>query len=95
MGSISFDDDIYTLITPRYQCSSCNQIVGQLFIQCSCGKLIIQRGQKKGFYPVRDVSVWKSKNGKVLPQFVVDKYFNLCRETDESCTNTESGTRAS
>lgn len=94
MGSISFDDEIYILNTLRYQCLKCDQIVEKLFGSCKCGNLMIQRGQRKGFHTVRDVSVWKSKSGKVLPQFILDRHFNLRGESDESGTHTESGTRA-
>jgi len=75
MGTIYYNDDVYTLFKPRYQCLSCDQIVEQLFGTCKCGKVMIQRGNRKDMSDTRDVSIWKSKSGKILPQRELDRYY--------------------
>lgn len=75
MTSIYYNDEEYTLSKPRYQCLACNQVVEKLFSSCECGKVMIQRGQRKDMNDVRDVSVWKSKSGKMLSQIILDNRF--------------------
>jgi hypothetical protein len=65
-------NEVYTLVHPRYQCTACNDIVEKLFSKCRCGKVMIQRGQRKDKNEARDVSIWKSASGTVLLQKLVD-----------------------
>jgi hypothetical protein len=74
MTTIHYNDDEYTIFTPRYQCLTCNDIAEKLFSRCICGKVIIQRGVRKDMNDARDVSIWKSKNGKILPQHELDRH---------------------
>ena len=95
MTTIYYNDDTYFLRNPRYQCLTCNEIVERLFHVCSCGKVIIQRGQRKDMNDARDVSIWISKSGRILPQYVLDRKLGLRREADEASAYTESSTRTS
>jgi hypothetical protein len=68
-----YNNEEYTLVALRYQCINCNVIVDKLFSRCECGKISIQRGQRKDRNDARDVSIWKSKVGTTILQSVFDK----------------------
>ena len=75
MTTIHYNDDTYTLFKPRYQCLICNDVVEKLFSRCLCGKIIIQRGERKDMNDARDVSIWRSKSGRILPQHELDRWY--------------------
>lgn len=96
MGSyILFENEKYFMHRWRYQCFKCDSILETWNCCCKCGLIIIKNGQRTWPYiPVHDISIWKSQSGKVLHQSIVDQYF-LRRESDHSCTDTETCTGTS
>ena len=96
MSWINFNGKRYSPFNYRIQCLSCSSIVQGFDDSCNCGLILLKNGQRTWpCFPVRNVSIWKSSKGDVLPQHVLDHYFNLSRETNETRTYTETCTRAS
>ncbi len=96
MSWINFSGDKYHFSIYRIQCLNCSSIVQGFEDSCSCGMILLKNGQRTWpYFPVRDVSLWKTRQGKVLPQPILDHYFNLRRESNKTSTNTETSTRAS
>ncbi len=96
MAWINYNDERFTLAHWRIQCLKCEDILQTWDCSCSCGLIIVRNGQKTWpMFPTRDVSIWKSRKGTVLPQHILDKYFRLGRESNKTSTNTETGTSTS
>lgn len=96
MSWINFNGKQYSLSTYRIQCLNCSSIVQGFDDVCNCGLILLKNGQRTWpYFPVRNVSIWKTSKGNVLPQHVLDHYFNLSRKANKTSTNTETSTRAS
>lgn len=96
MAWISYNDEKYIMTLRKLQCLNCHSVIQGLDGVCSCSQVIVKNGQRTWpYFPVKDVSIWKSSNGNVLPQKILDYYFNLRRETNKTSTDTEPGTRTS
>ena len=96
MAWISYNDEKYIMVLRKLQCLNCGYEVQGLDGFCSCGCVIIRNGQLNWpYFPVKDVSIWKCNTGKVLPQEVLDHYFNLRREANKSGTDTKTSTSTS
>lgn len=90
MAWINYSNEKYFLKHWRNQCLKCDSVLETWDCVCSCGLVIIKNGQRTWpFFPTRDVSVWKSDSGNVLPQFVLDHYF-LSREANKTSANTKA-----
>lgn len=80
----------------RIQCLNCSYIVQGFEDVCYCSRVLLRNGQRTWpYFPIRDVSIWKTSTGKVLPQSIVDYYFNLSREPNKTSTNTKTRTLTS
>jgi hypothetical protein len=96
MAYILHNDEKYVMKKWRIQCLKCSDILQTWDCTCFCGLIFIENGQRKWpYFPVKDVSIWTTTTGKILPQPILDHYFNLSRETNKASTNTETSTRAS
>lgn len=96
MSWIKFNGHIYQFSTYRIQCLNCSSIVQGFDDNCNCGLVVLKNGQRTWpFFPVKNVSIWKTFKGDILPQYVLDHYYNLSRETDKTGTYTETSTCAS
>jgi hypothetical protein len=95
MGWITYNEEQYSMVEWRVQCLNCDSILQRWNGICSCGLVVVKDGNRVWPYPpVRDVSVWKSPTGRILPQRVLDSYY-LSRESDKTSTNTETSTSSS
>lgn len=96
MALIGYRNDIYKMYSYRLQCIHCRTVADTLLCNhCKCGKVKLDNGKyigDPGIY--KDVSIWVSEKGTVLPQSVVDKYF-LSREANKTGADTKAGTRTS
>jgi hypothetical protein len=62
----------------KIQCLNCDSTLQSWDCSCDCGMVIVKNGQRTWpFFPVRNISLWTSPTGKVLPQHIVDHHFNL------------------
>jgi len=96
MAWIQYKNEKYMMHLRKLECLSCNSIVQGFDVVCGCSRVIIRNGQRTWpYFPVKDVSIWKSESGNLLPQEVLDYYFNLRRETNKTSTNTETSTSTS
>jgi hypothetical protein len=95
MAWINYDGQKYTLEKWRLQCLNCHDVVQTWSGNCDCRLIVIQNGRRTyPYFPVHDVSIWLSKSGSVLPQSIVNKYFNL-REPNKTSANTKPSTSTS
>ena len=96
MALIGYNKEIYSIYVYRLQCNHCKTVADTLLkYGCSCGKVRLENGKyigDPGIY--KDVSIWVSDKGSILPQKVLDKYF-LSRETNKTSTDTKTSTSAS
>lgn len=96
MAWIEHKNEKYIMTLRKLQCLNCGSIVQGLDGVCNCSRVILNSGQRTWpYFPVKDVSIWKSTNGNILPQEVLDSYFNLRRETNKTGTDTETSTSTS
>jgi hypothetical protein len=96
MAWINYNNEKYTMHIHKLQCLNCSFIIQGFDVVCDCNRVIIRNGQRTWpYFPVKDVSIWKSESGNVLPQEVLDHYFNLRREPDKTGTDTKTSTRTS
>ena len=95
MGWINYNDEKYTMNQWKVQCLNCDYTLQTWNCVCNCGLVVIKKGCRVWPYPpVKDVSIWSSSTGKILPQRVLDSYF-LSRESNKSSTDTEPSTSSS
>lgn len=95
MGWIVYNQEEYRMEQWRVQCFNCESILETWNGCCKCGLIIVKEGRKTWpFAPTKDVSIWKSPTGKILPQNVLDHYF-LSRKTDKTRADTETSTSTS
>ena len=94
MAWITHNYENYKLETWKVQCLKCDDILQGWDGSCNCGLIIVKDGRRVWpYFPVKDVSIWKSATGKVLPQSVVDHYF--LRKSNKTSTDTETSTSTS
>ncbi len=95
MAWITYNDEDYYMKEWRVQCLNCDCILQRWNGVCSCGLIVVKNGNQVWPYPpVRDVSLWTSSTGKILPQRVLDSYL-LRREPNKASTDTEACTSSS
>ena len=96
MAWIEYDNEKYKMVLRRLQCLNCNDVVQGYEGMCSCNRVIIKNGKRNWpYFPVKDVSLWESPKGTVLPQMVLDHFFQLSRETNKASTDTKTSTSTS
>ena len=93
---IVFENHKYFFRTWKVQCLDCRSTVEGPDGSCFCNKVVIKEGRRvsEGI-DYRDVSLWTSETGKVLPLHVIDHYYGLHREANEARADTEAGASAS
>lgn len=95
MAWINYNSEKYSMTHWRVQCLNCDYILQTWNCSCKCGLVVVKEGQRVWPYPpIKDVSIWTSPSGKILPQNVLDTYF-LSRESNKTSTNTETSTSTS
>lgn len=95
MAWINYNNEKYGMEIWRVQCLNCDDILQTWNCSCKCRLVVVKEGQRTWPYPpVKDVSIWKSPSGKILPQRVLDVYF-LSRESDKTSTDTKPSTSTS
>jgi len=96
MALIGYKNEIYSLYVYRLQCIHCKTVADTLLRhRCRCGKVILDNGKfigDPGTY--KDVSIWVSSSGAILPQKILDEYF-LSREANKTSANTKASTSTS
>lgn len=96
MAWINHAGEKYKLHHWKLQCLNCHDVVQTWNGNCLCGLVLVKEGRRSWpYFPVHDVSIWMSPSGAVLPQSVVDHFFNLRREPDKTGTDTETSTSTS
>jgi len=92
---ILYENEKYYFRTWRLQCLECRSTVQGPDQSCFCNKVVIKEGRRvsEGF-DYRDVSLWTSETGNVLPIDVLDHYYGLGRESNEARADTEASTSA-
>jgi hypothetical protein len=96
MAWIEYDNQKYKIIIRRLQCLNCSSVVQGFEGECSCGRVIIKNGKRNWpYFPIKDVSLWESSKGDVLPQMVLDHFFELSRGANKTGTNTKASTSTS
>ncbi len=95
MDFIEYNGEKYFLAIWRVQCLKCDSVVQTWNGRCRCGLVIVKEGRKTWpYFPTEDVSIWKSRTGKILPQHVLDHHY-LSRKAYKTSTNTETSTSTS
>jgi hypothetical protein len=92
---IVFENERYFIRTWRLQCLECRSTVQAPDGCCFCNKVVIKEGRRvsEGF-EYRDVSLWTSETGNVLPLNILDHYYGLGREANEARADTEASASA-
>ena len=88
---IVFENERYFIRTWRLQCLECRSTVQAPDGCCFCNKVVIKEGRRvsDGFH-YRDISIWMSETGDILPVEVLDDYYVLRREANEARADTEA-----
>jgi hypothetical protein len=92
---IVFENQRYFFRTWRLQCRHCRSTVEGPDGSCLCNRVVIKEGKRvsEGF-EYRDVSLWISETGNILPLDVIDHYYGLRREANQARADTEASTSA-
>jgi hypothetical protein len=88
---IVYENERYFFRTWRLQCLHCRSTVQAPDGCCLCNRVVIKEGRRvsQGF-EYRDVSLWTSETGNILPMHVLEHYYGLRREADEARADTEA-----